>query len=301
MPTDTQLMVYILCITISLALVAWATEHALRVLPPPRTAVHERLRPGGVKTGDLLLFSRAGSAAADAQKIFLGTPFSHVAVAAVDASGVAWVLESTPDHGVAIKRLSVCVADPELTVVLRRISRALPGAGMEAVVRMCVGQQYSGAFWRATAYAWTAAWAAVPDDEAADDSAMSQKPGGYFCSELVARVYAQLGVLDFSAFDKSPSMMLPADFTAAATPLPLVNSYSFGPEVALLPPPATPTATTLRAAPSKAAPSRGPTAAPSRETLSRATGAAAAASERMISTSERKPVKSQGSALSSSR
>jgi hypothetical protein len=215
----------VVCAIIITALSMWAAQRAMLTMPVKRKRKESRQN---VKTGDLLLFSTQFDAIGDMIKMSSGCTFTHVAIAFVDAFGEPFVFEVMPFTGCTLTRMSTRLSKPGLVCVIRHLTPAINGADMEAVIKPLLGTSYDSAL-STGVRACLSAWGVSNIKHAA-----STQKNKRFCSELVAYVYAQLGVLCFTAsWRKDVTLMVPSDFTLEHEDLPLCPAFTFGPELHL--------------------------------------------------------------------
>jgi hypothetical protein len=212
----------LVCAVIIIALSIWTANRTMLIMPVKRKRKESRQ---SVKTGDLLLFSSHFDVIGDMIKMSTGCAFTHVAIAFVDAYGEPFVFEITPFKGCKLTRLSDRLNKPGLICVIRHLTPAIDGAAMETIITPLIGMSYDGAITtglRAHLSTWGIS------DIKNDGHALKNKR---FCSELVAYVYAQLGVLCFTkTWRKDVTLIMPSDFTHEYQDLPLGPAFSFGPE-----------------------------------------------------------------------
>lgn len=179
------------------------------------------------RTGDLLLWSTCFKLRTDIEKIICSSRFTHVSLVFVDAAGVPFVWETMGETGHRLCKLHPLLkgCGDRIQCVLRKINKPLDSKAFEALVRAALGKPYSFGFWKGVVHRWGIQ---LPIEE--KPSLSSPR----FCSELVAETYQRFGVLDFSHHFKTPTLVLPGDFSVQRdSGLPWVNDYALGPEIEL--------------------------------------------------------------------
>lgn len=223
-------------LVLSAGLAVWRSTVLLPLQPAKK-----RARLSSLQTGDLLLWSTLYDMDCDVQKFALNSAYTHVSIVFVDARGQVFTWEARPYRGIVLAPLQPRIVESGTCHVrqLLRHGRSSSSSSsgttpvvcplkMESIIRACRGQGYSGEFWRAVLNYWCAYYIRVPFPS---HPAINKLKAPRFCSQLAADTYARLGVVCYDHFEKPSSMALPAEFSELAEHLPLVNGYSFGPEM----------------------------------------------------------------------
>jgi len=215
----------LVCAIIITALSMWAANRTLLTMPVKRKRKESRQN---VATGDVLLFSSHFDAIGDMIKMSTGCHFTHAALVFVDAFGEPFVFEVTPFKGCTLTRLSDRLKKPGLLCVIRHLTPSIAGADMERVIKPLIGMPYDGALTTGLR-AFLSTWGVSNIKHGA-----SEEKDKRFCSELVAYVYAELGVLCFTqTWRKDVTLIVPSDFTQEHQDLPLCPAFTLGPELHL--------------------------------------------------------------------
>ena len=137
------------------------------------------------------------------------SPVTHVGMIVRDASDTPFLFHTTSKRG-------ACLAhwDTWLRAQKRRGSRVLcrtPSVGlcnsvMEDAISGLYGRRYAYHLWKSVMFRWFHAELPPDDNES------------LFCSELVCLVFRDLGMLDFSASELTPSRVLPVHFMEDSLP-----------------------------------------------------------------------------------
>ncbi len=170
-------------------------------------------------SGTVVMLSPVGDVRTSLEKLVCGTPVTHVGIVWVDARGVAFMLHTMRAGGARLEPFIpwVARATRRNQVFIQRLTGPpVDGAAMEAAFVPYLGMNYSFGFWKAVMHAW---WPGVEMPRAAS-------PPDRFCSELVAEVLQDLGVLDFAPSQTAPRLTLPADFWSPSR-LPMAVPYVF--------------------------------------------------------------------------
>lgn len=205
-------------------LLAWAASHTERYLHQPQARMRLHFRDAHLCSGDILLWSSSPSWVTDVEKLFCGSPYTHVGMVFVDAAAQPYVWDCTR-YGHRVRPLWVALNHS--SVMWRRLSRPVDGAALERFIVANLAQAYSFNLWQAVVTRW-ASWLHLPH------SRPQTHVQSRFCSQLVAETYAALGVLDFTTTHLSPHLLMPGDLAASrAAVLPWVRGYSLSGEVEL--------------------------------------------------------------------
>jgi len=171
--------------------------------------------------GSVVLLSPRGEVRTTLEKLFTGTPITHVGLVCVDAGGTPFLFHTLRATGARLEPLVpwIRATTREHQVFVRRLVHPPAGPALEIAIAPLLGVQYSFGFWKAVMGAW---WPGV-------EMPRATAPTDRFCSELVAEVLEKVGVLHFAHTPLSARLVLPGDFWAT-TRLP------FGPGAGLLGP-----------------------------------------------------------------
>lgn len=140
-----------------------------------------------------------------AEKLVCGSPVTHVGLVWVDARGTPFLLHTERASGVRLEPLRPWLAHTlrqKHQVFIRRPSGTrVDGVVLESVIMPYLNVRYSFGFWKAVLQTW---WPAL-------EMPRASRPFDRFCSELVAEVLGQVGVLAFNE-EFVPRLVLPSDF-----------------------------------------------------------------------------------------
>lgn len=160
-----------------------------------------------VANGSIILENGRGLGYEIVTQQFTRSSVTHVGVVCHDARGVPFLFH-TSRHGSSLVHLDTWIRRASCTnrVFVRHLSVQISNRDMEGVVTPLIGVPYTFRFWKAVLRQWS--FLELP--ESTDE--------GMFCSELVCRVFENLGLLDFTGSSLSPGLTLPCHFEGSDLP-----------------------------------------------------------------------------------
>lgn len=147
---------------------------------------------------------------------FTGSATTHVGIVCRDATGAPFMLHTSRASGAVRVPLHAWLKRTRHTVLIRAPRFRVTSVEMESAVAPLVGAKYSYRMWKAVLRKYVNMELPSPVESST----------GVFCSELVAEVLVNLGVLDFSRSHLTPSLILPSHFATLSLPFRHPNSYS---------------------------------------------------------------------------
>jgi hypothetical protein len=159
------------------------------------------------KNGSILLENGNGLDYEIVTQQFTRSSVTHVGVVCHDASGTPFVFH-TSRPGAMLTHLDTWIRRTTRTnrVFVRHLSASISNHDMESAITPLIGVPYTYRFWKAVLRQWTSLELPGSTD------------AGMFCSELVSRVFENLGLLDFTGSVLSPGLTLPCHFEASVLP-----------------------------------------------------------------------------------
>lgn len=133
---------------------------------------------------------------------------THVGVIARDASDTPFLFHTTSRQGACLVVWDTWlrVHAKKSTVLLRTPSVPISNSDMEHAISGLYGRKYAYHLWKSVFMRWFRAELPVDNNHS------------LFCSELVCSVFENLGMLDFTASQLSPSVVLPFHFSTDDLP-----------------------------------------------------------------------------------
>jgi hypothetical protein len=133
---------------------------------------------------------------------------THVGVIARDASDTAFLFHTTSRQGACLVHWDTWVQEQaqKHTVLFRTPSVHISNSDMEHAISGLHGRKYAYHLWKSVFMRWFRAELPVDNNHS------------LFCSELVCSVFENLGMLDFTASQLSPSVVLPFHFSTQDLP-----------------------------------------------------------------------------------
>jgi len=141
---------------------------------------------------------------------FTLSKITHVGLVVRDAQDKPFLFHTTGKHGACLVPWDRWLGKnvPESRILVRFPSVNISSEDMEHAISGLYGTKYAYHLWKGVLKRWIRV--ELPGD---DKHSM-----GIFCSELVCRVYENLGMLDFTTSDLTPSLVMPVHFSGDDLP-----------------------------------------------------------------------------------
>ena len=189
------LVLFTFCLVVFLVQKNYLSGHRVSAPPYNKTTV---------PNAAIVMVSPLRDVRAGIEKIFSGSPVTHVGLIWVDAAGRPFLFHTERTLGAHLEPFHTWLRQtPNQQVFIRCVTGVdVSGAALESAITPYLSTRYSFGFWKAVLQFW---WPGV-------EMPRATSPKDRFCSELIAEVLHHVGVLHFEDDTIVPRLILPYDF-----------------------------------------------------------------------------------------